>query len=322
MVELVTFGETPLHLSPPGKERIETAREMTVYADGIESNAAVAASQLGTSSTWVSKLPAAPLSRRIVGELERHGIETSITWASHTERRQGLVFRETGHPPRESQQWHDRENTAVATAKPGDLPMDAVQSATAVYTGLRTATLSETTESTVTELLATARAADVTTVFDVDHDPEMAQMQGFGDSVDSLLAHVDVLMGNESHIRAVFDQSGTPRELVNTIAADYDLDTVVVTRGKHGAVALEDTPGSDVLYERETSDSTAVDESGHHGAFAGGFLSRLSDGAAISEALSYGVAAATLVRTVPGPFLTASRSEIERVVDDVTEATQ
>lgn len=322
MSELVTFGETPLQLSPPGKERIETAREMSVYADGTESNAAVAAGQLGTPSTWVSRLPATALSRRVVGELERHGIDTSISWASGTETRQGLVFREAGHPPRGPQRWHDRDGTATARAEPNDLPMELVQGATAVLTGLSTAGLSKDAESTAKTMLRAAQGSGATTAVDVDYHPGLRPPASLRDTLVSLLEHVDVLVGNEEHLRTVFDRSGEPRELANSIATEYGLETVVVTRSEWGAVALQNTPGTNVVHERETVDREPVDESGQHGAFAGGFLARLSDGAKLEAALSYGVAAATLVRTMPGPFLTANRGEIEQVVDEVVEESQ
>ena len=63
---LVTFGECALRLSPPGSERLETARGLQVQAAGPESNAAIAARRLGTPATWVSRLPDTPLGRRVV----------------------------------------------------------------------------------------------------------------------------------------------------------------------------------------------------------------------------------------------------------------
>lgn len=322
MTELVTFGETPLRFSPPGEERLETARETSVYADGTESNAAVAASILGTESTWLSKLPATPLARRVVGELERHGIDTSITWADESVGRQGLLFEESGHPPRENQKWHDRDNAAVATADPGDLPMDIVQGADVVFTGLTTPGLSDSAEETVKAMLRAAHGSGATTAIDVDYQPGLRSPEALRETLLSLLEHLEVLVGNEEKVRTVLDRSGKPRELANSIAAEYDLETVVITRANRGAVALQDTPGTNVIHERETIETDAVDSAGQHGAFSGGFLARLSDGVDFSEALSYGVASATLARTIPGPFLTASRGEIEAVVDDVIQASR
>jgi 2-dehydro-3-deoxygluconokinase len=319
MPELVTFGETPLRLSPPGKQRLERADTMTVAADGTESNAAVAAGTLGVESTWVSKLPESPLGRRIVGELEGHGIETEITWTDNTEFRQGLVFHESGHPPREATGWHDRDGSATASAKPGDLPMERIQTADAVFTGLSTPALSQDAAETTKAMLRAAHGSGVVTAIDVDHQPGFADPDFLQEILLELFEHLEVLVGNEEKIRTVLDRSGKPRELANSIAAEYDLETVVITRSKHGAVALQDTPGTNVIHERETVETEAIDESGQRGAFSGGFLARLVDGGDLAEALSYGVGTATLARTVPGPLLTAEEEEIDAIVDDVIQ---
>lgn len=322
MPELVTFGETPLRLSPPGKERLESADMMTLQADGTESNAAVAAEVFGVDGLWVSKLPDSPLGRRIVGELEGHGIDTQITWADSTEHRQGLVFHEAGHRPRDGARHQDRSGTAPATAKPGDLPMDRIQQADAVFTGLSTPALSEDAAKTTQAMLRAAHGSGATTAIDVDHQPGLVDADFLQEVLLELLEHLEVLIANEEKIRTVLDRSGKPRELANTIAAEYDLETVVITRSKHGAVALQDTPGTNVIHERETIDAEPVDEAGQHGAFSGGFLARLLDGADFSEALSYGVATATMARTIPGPLLTAEREEVDKIADEVVKASR
>jgi 2-dehydro-3-deoxygluconokinase len=322
MTELVTFGETPLRLSPPGKQRLENADTMTITADGTESNAAVAAGVLGADSTWVSKLPDSPLGRRIVAELESHGIETSVTWADSTDFRQGLIFHESGHPPREAKGWHDRDGSATATAKPGDLPMDRIQRADAAFTGLSTPALSRDAAETTKAMLRAAHGSGVTTAIHVDYQPGFADPEFLQDVLLELFEHLEVLVANEEKIRTVLDRSGKPRELANSIAAEYDLETVVITRSNHGAVALQDTPGTNIIHERETVDTEAVDQSGQHGAFSGGFLARYAEEGDISDALSYGVATATLARTVPGSLLTAEQSEVDHIVDDVIKASR
>ncbi len=322
MPEFVTFGETPLRLSPPGNERLERAEAMTIDADGTESNAAVTAQLLNVDSTWVSKLPNSPLGRRIVAELESHGIETDIVWDDSSEYRQGLVFHESSHPPRESMRWHDREGSAAATAKPGDLPMGRIQTADVAFTGLSTPALSRDAAETTKAMLRAAHGSGVTTAIEVDYQAGLEDPELLREVLLELFEHLEVLIANEERIRTVLDRSGHPRELANSVAAEYNLDTVVITRSNRGAVALQDTPGTNVIHERETVETEAVDDSGHNGAFSGGFLARLAEDGDLSAALSYGVAAATLARTMPGSLLTAERSEVQRVVDDIIEASR
>jgi 2-dehydro-3-deoxygluconokinase len=314
MSELVTFGETPVEFTPPGHRRLATTPETSVHVDGTESSAAVAATVLGGACTWVSKLPDSPLGRRVAGQLRRHGVDTEVAWADPDETRQGLVFRESGQPPRADGVWHDREGTAAATASPGDLPMDLVQEANAVFTGVSTPALSEQAATTTEAMLRAAHGSDATTAADLDYQPGLGSPERYRETLTDLLGHLDVLVANEDDAARVFEWSGQPRELAHTIAANYDLEVVVITRSQ-GAVALEDTPGTNVVHEREGIETDAVDATGQHAAFDGGFLQRFVVAGDVADALGYGVAAATLSRTEPGPLLTADRGEIERLVD-------
>lgn len=318
MPELVTFGDTPLQFSPSGAQRLDRAGTMEVYADGTESGAAVAAKVLGMQTRWISKVPDTPLGRRVVSEVRQHGIETDIIWADGAGR-QALTFRESGHPPRTNTTLHDRENTAFGTVTPGELPMETVQSADGVFTAASTAVLSENAAESTEAVLRAAHGSGVTTALDVDYQAGLRDPDLYRGVLERLFEHLDVLIANEAQIRTVLDRRGKPRELANTIAADYDLESVVITRSEHGAVALQDSPGTNVIHERQTIDTDAVDAAGQHGAFDGALLYRLLNGADLSDALSYGVAAATLVRTLPDPLLTTDESEIERVVDRVVE---
>jgi hypothetical protein len=113
MAQLVTFGETPLGLSPPTNQRLERASEARLHADGVESNAAVAAHVLGTYAVWVSILPDSSLGRRVRSQVDAQGVQTDITWVDTDGCRQGLVFGESA--PRESTRLHDREGTHIVS---------------------------------------------------------------------------------------------------------------------------------------------------------------------------------------------------------------
>lgn len=317
MTEFVTFGETALRLSPPGYERLQAASETTVHVDGEESNVAVAASCLGADSLWVSRLPDSPLGKRVVSTLESHGIDVAVAWDD--EGRQGLVFQEAAAEPRDAGRWHDRDDTATGRATPSDLPMDRVQDADVVFTGASTPALSEDAANTTEAMLRAGGGAGALTAMDLDYDPGLHESAHVQAIVEHLFDHVDVLVANEAHARDVLPRSGKPRELANGLVAEYDLEMVVVTRSEHGAVVMHDAPGTNVVHERDTIDTEAVDPAGQHEAFVGGFLQRLGDGADAAEALTYGVATSALARTVPGPLLSVDRDEVDAVADRVRE---
>lgn len=314
MTDLVAFGDTALQFSPRGSERLAAAREARIHTNGIESGAAAAATVVGAEGTWVSKLPDSPLGRQTVGQLRQHGVETDITWTDADEARQGLVFRESGHAPREEEVRYDCEGTAVASVNPGDLPMDLVQSARTVFAGGSTAVLSGQAATTTEAMLRAAGGSGAVTVADVDYRSGLRSARRYREAVEQLAEHLDVLVVQAEHAEAVFGASGRPRELAHSLTAEYDLGTVVVTRDDCSAVALRDTPGTNVAHEQEAVGIDVVDRTGRQAAFVGGLLGRLARGEDLPGALVDAVAAATLACTVPGPLLSATRGELDRVV--------
>jgi 2-dehydro-3-deoxygluconokinase len=320
MTEFVTFGETPLRFSPPEHQRLEQVRETTVHADGTESNVACAAHELGAETTWLSKLPDTPLGRRVLSQINSRGVNTTIAWADGGgESRQGLVFREPAEPPRGSRRWHDRTNTAAASASPSDFPMDRVQQAEMLFTGLHTPALGEEIAETTQAMVRAVHSNETTTALDIDYAEGLASPETYRGMFEILSDNVDVLFGNVSDIRAVLDYSGGARELANVIAAEYDFEIIVVTRSELGAVALHDSTETNLIYERDALESNPVDTSGQHAAFIGAFLSELLEDAKIPRALDTAVATAALARTVEGPLLTTTTGELDPLVEEVAD---
>lgn len=314
MSRLVTFGETALRVSPPDHERLETATDVSLHAEGTESSAAVAATRLGAPAVWLSKLPDTVLGKRVVAELEQqgHGLQTQVVWDDSG--RQGLRFIERGSAPREDVVVQDRDETALATVSTEDVQMAMVQNADVFFVSGSTPAVSPTARRT-TEALFRAVGEDGTAVFDLDYQSGLWSLDDAREALLSLQDSVDVLIADENDAKHVFDRSGKPRELAHSIAAEGDFEQVVIMRSERGAVAWE----NNVIHEQDVIETEVVDPSGTHAAFVGGYLQQLYEETPTEQALAYGTAMAALTRTVPGPLPTVSGEEAERLVESITD---
>ena len=194
MSDLVTFGETALRLSPPNHERLETATDVSLHAEGTESSAAVAATRLGAPTIWLSKLPDTVLGRRVVAELEQQGdnLQTQVVWDD--DGRQGLRFVERGSAPRDDVTVQDRDDTALATVSTDDVRMATVQNADVFFVSGSTPALSPTARRTTEALF---RAVDEgTRVFDLDFQPGLWSLEEAREALVSLQDSIDVLVAN------------------------------------------------------------------------------------------------------------------------------
>src|SRR6185312_2434986 len=87
-MELVTFGEAMVRLTPPHFQRIEHTTSFDVHVGGAELN-------VGVGARWVSRLPTNALGRMIANRARQHGVDLScVDWAQ--DGRAGLYFTESG----------------------------------------------------------------------------------------------------------------------------------------------------------------------------------------------------------------------------------
>jgi 2-dehydro-3-deoxygluconokinase len=309
MSDLVTFGETMLRLSTPKGERLETTDDLRVHVGGAESNVAVAAARLDTDAVWLSKLPDSPLGRRVVRELRAHGVRTGVVWSLSG--RLGTYFVDQGGEPRGTSVHYDRADSAVTTATAEELPVGAVRNAEVFFTTGITPALSDTLATTTKRLLETAKEAGTKTAFDLNYRSKLWSTADARSTYQSLLPDVDVLFAAERDLRDVLGMDDERVNMINRLATEFQLDTVVMTRGEHGSMALH---GGE-LHEQDAFAAETTDAIGSGDAFVGGYLADRLRGGSVADALAYGSATASLKRTVDGDLAIVTPEEVEAVLE-------
>jgi 2-dehydro-3-deoxygluconokinase len=311
VTDLVTFGETMLRLSPPRGERLETADGLDVQAGGAESNVAVGASRLGADAVWLSKLPDSPPGRRVTNELRSHGVRPEVAWTDAAESRVGTYYLERGGAPRGSNVVYDRAGAAITTVTPADLSTDSFADATRFHTTGITPALSDRAAETTTALLRAAGEAGLTRSFDLNYRAKLWDPATARAAYEDLFEHVDTLFVPRRDARDVLEREGDAVSIAHGLASEFELETVVVTRGAEGAVALRD--GS--VYEQAVFDAETIDAIGTGDAFVAGYLAKRIDGGDIAAALEWAAATAALKRTVTGDVAVVTPEEVADVVD-------
>jgi len=307
-MDLVTFGETLLRLSPPGQERLERATELEFRAAGAESNVAVNAGRLGADTAWLSKLPDSPLGRKVTATLRAQGTEPDVAWSE--DGRQGTYYLEQAGEPRGTNVVYDRADAAVTTATPDELATERVADADYFYTSGITPALSETLAETTAALLEAASEAGATTALDVNYRAKLWAPEEAREVLETLFPDVDVLVVAERDAREVLARDGSAEEIARGLADEFGFETVVVTLGADGALALRDGD----VHEQPAFEAETHDAIGTGDAFVGGFLARRIEGGDVPDALEWGAATAALKRTMPGDTALVTREEVEAVV--------
>src|SRR5215471_20912748 len=167
--KLVTFGETLLRLTPPGYERFLQSPHFTAVFGGAEANVAVAFSAFGMDAAYVTVLPDNnPIADAAVAELRRFGVNTSRIVRARG--RLGTYYLETAANHRPGRVVYDREYSAMALAKPGDISWDTTLDAAAWFhiTGI-TPAISASAADLAMEAMQAARRMKLTISCDLNY---------------------------------------------------------------------------------------------------------------------------------------------------------
>lgn len=112
---ITTFGEIMLRISPKELgERLLQATDFEIRPGGSESNVAIALSNLGVQTNFVTCLPKNQLGDKIIRQLKLETVETKYIQQSAD--RIGMYWTENGTGPRNSFVIYDRENSAFSLA--------------------------------------------------------------------------------------------------------------------------------------------------------------------------------------------------------------
>lgn len=229
-MELVTFGEGLLRLTPPGHQPLAQAKSFDVYVGGAELNVAVAAAKLGIESRWVSRLPENPIGRIIADRANEQGVDTScISWTP--DGRAGVYYVELGDEPAATQVTYDRSGSAMARAGRGMIDWKrALRDAKWLHVSGITPALSESAAQAMIEGIQAAERLGLTISYDLNFRPKLWRPERARAAQETLFRYVDLLISSESGARLVFSAPDySAEDLARGIHDRYGIPNVAIT---------------------------------------------------------------------------------------------
>jgi 2-dehydro-3-deoxygluconokinase len=316
MVDIVTFGEAMIRLSPPNFQRLEQARSLDLNVGGAELNVAVGLTRFGMKSTWVSKLPRNSLGFLIKDRAQEFGVDCShIVWSDKG--RAGIYFLELGASPRASSVLYDRAGSSMSMVESGEIDW------TRVFTGSKhfhvsgiTPALGATAAEVTAEALKAAKKAGCTISYDLNYRKKLWVPADAKKIQEPMMADVDILITTEEDTNVVFGIKEKDYEAVaEKLARTFKFKVVAITlredlsvwRNRWTAIAYHD---GKIIRDRKY-EVEIVDRVGAGDSFTAGFLYGWMKDKDVEKGVRYGNASAALKHTVPGDFNWATLEEVE-----------
>ena len=290
-------------------ETLATASHLSAGVGGAELNVAIGLARLGTGVTWLGRVGADGLGRRVVRELRAEGVDVI---APVVDRPTGLLLKERDALGRTVITYH-RSGSAGSTLNAADLgAVDWSRFGVLHLTGI-TPALSDWAASAVTEAVRRAENAGLTISFDVNHRSRLWSAEEATPDYRDLAARSDVLFaGLDEAALLVGEPTSDPWDTVNALA-DLGPSTVVLKLGDRGALARSATGRARASAVRVE----VVDTVGAGDAFVAGYLAELIRDRSLTECLETAVAAGAAVCRVPGDWEGAiTRAELAAEITD------
>ncbi len=336
-LDLLSLGAL-VHRLDPGLVPFRKAHECQIHVSGGEFNVAANLADCFRLNTGIATaMVDYPIGDLVAERVRAMGVKPFYKTFAHdgvTGPNIATVYSDRGHGVRAPVVFYNRANEAGARLKPGDIDWKAIFAAGVrwFHSGGIFAALSATTPELIIEGMAAAKAAGAVVSFDLNFREKLWKIGGglerAHDVIRRIMAHVDVLVGNEEDLQKGLGVPGPEVAAASKLdpSAFFGMIDRVVQR--HPNVKIVATTLREVhttsrhswgavawvggkTHVSLTCDLDVYDRVGGGDGFASGFFYGLLSGATPEEALKLGWAHGALLTTYPGDTTMATLEQVK-----------
>lgn len=328
MGKFITFGEIMFRLNPEGYLRLVQADKLEVSIAGGEANTAVSLANYGLDTVYVSKVPAHEIGDCVIRGLRTYNINTGYILRGG--KRLGIYYVEKGASQRPSKVIYDREDSAIAQAKPEEFDWDKIFDGASWFhfTGI-TPALSDNMAQTCLEACKKAKEKGITVSCDLNYRKKLWSREKAGQVMAQLMPYVDVCIANEEDAADVFGihaeetdiESGKLNydgyiSVAHQLSQRFGCGKVAITL--RGSISATENTWAGMLYDSASDCASfsksyyifVVDRVGGGDSFGGGLIYALSQGYSQEDAINFAVAASCLKHTIEHDFNQVTVQEV------------
>lgn len=333
MNKIVTFGEVMLRFNPEGFLRLVQAEKFEVNLAGGEANVAVSLANYGMDVSYVTKVPSHEIGEIVIREMRRNGVDTSKIVRGG--KRLGTFYLEKGASQRASKVIYDRENSAIAEAKPEEFNWEEIFDGASWFhfTGI-TPALSDNMAKACLDACKIAKKMGITVSCDLNYRSKLWSKEKAKKVMSGLMEYVDVCIANEQDASDVFGIEAEHTDIdggkldynayidvAKKLTDAFGLKKVAITL--RGSISASRNTWAGMLYDAKTQKSEfsneydiwIVDRVGGGDSFGGGLIFSLASDFDDKKAIEFATAASCLKHTIEHDFNLVNVKEVETLMN-------
>ncbi|MCS6974561.1 MAG: sugar kinase [Cyclobacteriaceae bacterium] len=326
--KVAAFGELLLRLTTPHYLRFGQANSFEMCFGGAEVNVAVSLAALGIPTSFITRLPNHELADAALATLRAHRVDTSGVLRGGE--RLGIYFVEEGAVHRGSKVIYDRNHSAFATLKKGDIDWAKVlKDCTWFHWSGITPAVSQSAAEVCIEACETAFRLGLTVSTDLNYRAKLWKWgQSAGEVMNRLLPFCHIIIGNEDALIQILgirgkghSESERLTSCCETLASRYPQARKIVMsirkyiNANHNIIGAALWNGKELVKSDECEITHIVDRIGGGDALTAGLLYGLMQFAEDDrKTVNFAVAAASLKHTIRGDFNLITKAEVEQLM--------
>lgn len=332
-MKIITFGEIMLRLKTPGHERLFQSPIFEASFGGGEANVAVSLANYGMDAAFVTVLPNNALGDECIKELRRFGVD--ISHVTRGNGRMGTYYLQGGANQLPSKVIYDRDYSAIASAKVGDIDWNKVFDGAGWFhiTGI-TPAISNSAMELSFEAVKIAKEKGITVSCDLNFRKNLWKYGKEAPKVMcELVKYVDVAVANEEDcqkslgFRVDADVTGGEFETDNykllsneVLNAYHNLKMIAITLRKSKSADINGwaaciNDGTNFYVSKCYEIRDIIDRVGGGDSFAAGLIYGLNKYSDKHTAIEFAVAASCLKHSIIGDFNRVGVDDVEKLME-------
>lgn len=331
--KVVSLGELLLRLTPPDYERFLQAKSFNINYGGAEANVALALSNFGIDSHFITQLPNNDLGKAAANYLKGYGVKTdNICFKGE---KLGTYFLEKGLSLRPSKVIYDRKNSAICSIKPCDFDFDKIfQQADWFHISGITPVLSKECTEFTKIVVNEAKKRNIKISLDLNYRSQLATIEEYEKIMDEILPNIDLCIGwlssiegnSNNHKVADFAKEKFDEKrflnIFSKMSEKYNIQYLATTlrenfsasRNAISAIIYENNK----IFKSDRYEFDILDRVGAGDAFAAGLIYGIISNNHIEKTLNIAVASAAMKHTINGDSNITNIKELSSLVDGNT----
>ncbi|MEM7333946.1 MAG: sugar kinase [Chloroflexota bacterium] len=311
--DVTTIGEGQLRYCVQAGNRLETANQLDVYPTGTEANVVSLLSRLGWKTGWFSALPNSPLGRRFASSLRPAGVDlTAVRWQDNA--RIATYYVEYAKPPRSTQVYYDRANTAFTNMTIDDVDWEYLLNTRLLHISGLTLPLSDSINEILHTAVSKAKARNIPVSFDMNYRSRIWTPEEAVTAVEPIIKQVNILFFARGDIEIMYGKQENNECLFKLMTEKTDAKNIIISLSGDGLLGFDQQS----YYQEPAREVEIIDRIGAGDAMVAGVLHGYLQGN-FPKGLRYGTLTGALALSQWGDQLITTAEELDSMVNQ-TEA--